>query len=198
MAQEDPNIFFRELMKSKPSPETRSAWLANHKKLIELGEKKEKKMREKPFAFVREDGSVRFSSGKITNGRVDNRGYRTLLDRHVHRVVARAFVPNPRPDIFNMVDHIDCDRLNNHYTNLRWVDAALNSANRKNSRNVRERRDEVRPQKRTKKWEAAYTVGGKKATKCFATEAEATEWAHREKAVAWQKLYDEKISQTKP
>jgi hypothetical protein len=44
MAQEeDPNIFFRELMKSKPTPENRAACLANHKKLIELAEKEEKK-----------------------------------------------------------------------------------------------------------------------------------------------------------
>jgi hypothetical protein len=41
MSQEDPNIFFRELMKSKPTPETRADWLANHLKLVELGEKKE-------------------------------------------------------------------------------------------------------------------------------------------------------------
>ena len=46
-------------MKSKPTPENRAAWLANHKKLVELGEKK---VREKPFSisgFVRADGTIR-------------------------------------------------------------------------------------------------------------------------------------------
>jgi len=36
MAQESSNLFFNELLKSKPTPENRAAWLANHKKLIEL------------------------------------------------------------------------------------------------------------------------------------------------------------------
>ena len=43
MAQEDPNVFFRELMKSKPTPENRAAWLASHKKLIELAGKVERR-----------------------------------------------------------------------------------------------------------------------------------------------------------
>ena len=37
----------------------------------------------------------------------------------------------------------------------------------------------------------------KKAEKYFDTEAEAYEWAQREKKKAWEKLYQEKISQTK-
>ena len=190
MSQEDPNIFFSELIKSKPKPETRSAWLANHLKLVELGEKKEeKKVREKPIAFVRDDGSIRFASGKITFGR-KHRGY-CYLTVSVHKLIAEAFVKNPRPDIFDLVDHIDHNKSNNHHTNLRWLDAELNSANRKNSKNVVFGGP-------GKKWRGQYIVGGKKAQKCFDTEAEAFEWAQREKKKAWQKLYDEKISQTKP
>jgi hypothetical protein len=44
----------------------------------------------------------------------------------IHRAVAMAFVHNPRPDIFTCVDHINHDRKNNHYTNLRWISANLN------------------------------------------------------------------------
>lgn len=42
----------------------------------------------------------------------------------VHRLVAKAYVPNPlgKP----CVNHIDEDKLNNHYTNLEWVTAAEN------------------------------------------------------------------------
>jgi hypothetical protein len=198
MSQEDPNIFFRELMKSKPTPETRADWLANHLKLVELGEKKEEKLREVPIGFVRDDGSIRLASGEITYGHVDSRGYRKLFARgHIHRLVAEAFVENPRPDIFNVVDHINCDKLNNHYTNLRWVDTELNSANRKDSRNVWCHSSRKNKKKRPKDWLGHYMVGGKRTTKCFETEDEAYEWAHREKAVAWQKLYEKKLTQTK-
>jgi hypothetical protein len=190
MAQEDPNIFFRELIKSKPKPETRSAWLANHLKLVELGEKKEeKKVREKPIAFVRDDGSIRFASGKITFG-FKHRGYH-YIRASVHRAVAEAFVENPRPDIFDMVDHIDHDKSNNHCTNLRWLDAELNGANRKNSRNACF-------EQAKKKWIGYYIVGSKRTAKYFDTEAEAYEWAQREKKKAWQKLYEKKLGQTKP
>ena len=44
----------------------------------------------------------------------------------MHRLVATAFVHNPRPDIFTVVDHIDHCKTNNHYTNLRWLSPRLN------------------------------------------------------------------------
>jgi hypothetical protein len=37
----------------------------------------------------------------------------------VHRLVAKAFIPNP--DNLEEVDHIDCNTLNNHVSNLQWV-----------------------------------------------------------------------------
>ena len=37
----------------------------------------------------------------------------------VHRLVATYFVPNP--NIFDVVNHIDGNRLNNNYTNLEWT-----------------------------------------------------------------------------
>ena len=47
----------------------------------------------------------------------------------VHRLVAWVFCPNPRPDIFDRVDHIDRDGTNNHIKNLRWINHALNMCN---------------------------------------------------------------------
>jgi hypothetical protein len=48
-----------------------------------------------------------------------------------HRLVALAFVKNPRPDLFNCVDHIDRNPMNNRADNLRWVSTQLNSLNTK-------------------------------------------------------------------
>ena len=47
----------------------------------------------------------------------------------VHRLVAEAFIPNPEEKPF--VDHIDGDRSNNIYENLRYATASENCANRK-------------------------------------------------------------------
>lgn len=38
---------------------------------------------------------------------------------YVHRLVAKAFVPNP--DNLPVIDHVDHDRTNNKASNLRWL-----------------------------------------------------------------------------
>lgn len=45
---------------------------------------------------------------------------------YLHRLVAMVFVPNPdnKPE----VHHIDCDSLNNHWSNLQWVTRAEHKA----------------------------------------------------------------------
>jgi hypothetical protein len=45
----------------------------------------------------------------------------------VHRLVAEAFIDNPED--LPMVDHIDRDKMNNHVSNLRWVDSSGNQKN---------------------------------------------------------------------
>jgi hypothetical protein len=45
---------------------------------------------------------------------------------YIHRLVAAAFLPNP--NLLPQVDHIDGNRKNNHFENLRWVSAKENAA----------------------------------------------------------------------
>ena len=45
--------------------------------------------------------------------------------RKMHRLVAEAFVENPNG--YNIVNHKDGNKLNNHYSNLEWCTSAENN-----------------------------------------------------------------------
>lgn len=50
--------------------------------------------------------------------------------KSVHRLVAEAFVNNPNPEIYNIVNHKDSNKSNPLYTNLEWTNK---SGNKKHS-----------------------------------------------------------------
>lgn len=50
---------------------------------------------------------------------------------YVHRLVAEAFVRNPKPISYKFVIHINGDSTDNTYSNLQWGDKAMVSDNRK-------------------------------------------------------------------
>jgi hypothetical protein len=45
----------------------------------------------------------------------------------VHRIIAKLFVENSDPELNTIVNHIDGNRLNNHYKNLEWTTIAGNN-----------------------------------------------------------------------
>lgn len=51
----------------------------------------------------------------------------------IHRLVALAWVVNPEPDKFNIVNHKDGNKHNNHHTNLEWCDYGQNNRHARDS-----------------------------------------------------------------
>lgn len=45
----------------------------------------------------------------------------------LHKIVAKAFLTNPNPLIFNQINHIDGNKLNNCPENLEWCDCTHNN-----------------------------------------------------------------------
>ena len=60
-------------------------------------------------------------------------GHKTTL--FIHRLVAKYFVKNVNR--YNIVDHIDGNKLNNVYTNLRWCSIKDNTNNINTKNNIR-------------------------------------------------------------
>jgi hypothetical protein len=91
--------------------------------------------------YITEDGHV--YKVDTRNGKEDecyyhiSRGYKRIRVTdietgkrrylRVHRLVAKYYVPNPKPNEYNLVNHIDCDTMNNHYTNLEWCNTSINT-----------------------------------------------------------------------
>lgn len=66
---------------------------------------------------------------KIMKPFINGVGYKQIVFRAndiiqrplIHRLVAEAFVPNPDPEHFSVINHIDETRTNNNATNLEWT-----------------------------------------------------------------------------
>ena len=149
-----------------------------------------------PGWFAREDGVLRKPNGNLMVGTQTKWGHRCFPARKstwkyfytqwVHRFVAMAWVPNPRPDIFRLVDHIDRDATNNKPSNLRWITYQLNSLNN-GGRNTC---------KHYKKWRARVKINGKSNyLGNFDTEEEAYEVAQKYKQEKFNEIYQNHLNE---
>ena len=86
---------------------------------------------ERPNYSINEFGEIRNNkTGRILKSRVGTSGYvQIMLGRkttplYVHRLVAKAFIPNKKK--LPQVDHINGNKTDNIVSNLRWVTVSQN------------------------------------------------------------------------
>lgn len=79
------------------------------------------------------DGRIYNKDGSLKKLHKNNNGY-YLVDIYensvrkkwlLHRLIATLFIPNPQKE--KVVNHIDGNKLNNHYSNLEWTNHSQNN-----------------------------------------------------------------------
>lgn len=87
-----------------------------------------KPIRDLPGYSVSNKGRVKKDSTGQIMVLSRNGGYcRITISKHVHRLVAEAFIEKPEDINKCWVDHIDGNRSNNNVENLRWVTPSENT-----------------------------------------------------------------------
>lgn len=76
--------------------------------------------------------------------------------KQIHRLVATAFCDNENG--YNIVDHIDQNKTNNHYLNLRWTTTANNTRNTKKREGCSSRYLGVSYNIKNKKWQSRIRI----------------------------------------
>ena len=125
-----------------------------------------------PMFKVTEDGRVVGARGFWLNPTVQPTGHKSVTyfnaesQRryiHVHRLVGLCYVPDFEPGSQNIIDHIDNDPTNNHYTNLRWVTKRQNCQNLLGNKSgtTTSRYSGVSWKKREQRWAAQIRLDGK-------------------------------------
>ena len=79
------------------------------------------------------DRRKRLFRGKVIAVNINPNGYKAVglsrhhknINKYIHKLVAESFIDNPNN--YNVVNHIDGNKLNNCYTNLEWTTFSNNS-----------------------------------------------------------------------
>lgn len=100
-------------------------------------------MKQIPFAtdyYMDPDNAVIYSekSDKFLKIQKNNCGYETLCLIHndgtkkthsIHTLLGKTFIPNPDPAIYDEIDHINRNKLDNRLCNLKWSNRELQQQN---------------------------------------------------------------------
>jgi hypothetical protein len=81
-----------------------------------------------------------------------------VITKNIHRLVGETFIENP--DNKNCIDHIDGDKLNNNFNNLRWCSSSENLRNSKISTRNTSGSKGVSWNKNANKWKAQIVIHG--------------------------------------
>ncbi len=145
-----------------------------------------------PGLLLYPDGRVfRIKTGRFLRGYDNTHGYRQLDLRwqgqgtpKIHRLIARAFVPNPLNLPF--VNHKNGDRQDNRACNLEWCTNLYNTQGLNRARGFGS--IDLRKMGR-KRYRAQYKKNGAKGVhKCFATREEAQDFLDTEAEIARSEL----------
>lgn len=74
---------------------------------------------------------LKFSKDKDGYSHIKITKNKKQYHKQLHRLIAKAFIDNPKPDEYNMVDHINGDKQDNRIENLRWCNNSINNRNQK-------------------------------------------------------------------
>lgn len=84
-------------------------------------------VRGRPTERIEQGGLLRFGTSSNGYYHVNLRIASNIKGTTVHRLVAQAFVYNPKPNEYSIVNHLDSDRKNNISENLEWTTYKGNS-----------------------------------------------------------------------
>ena len=133
-----------------------------------------------PGLLFYSDGRVfRIKTGRFLNGMTNADGYKQLNFRpqgqgvpYIHRLIARAFVPNPQN--LPVINHKNGIRDDNRAANLEWCTNKYNTQGINNRRGFGGIYESTLTQAHKKPFKAHYKANGeKKVQKYFATREEA-------------------------
>lgn len=91
----------------------------------------------------------------------------------VHRLIADTFIENTDPKVYDLVNHIDGNKLNNSVHNLEWVNRRENYTHWARDQNHKSKYTGVTYNQKSKKWGAAIRLGALKRIGEYKTEEEA-------------------------